>query len=158
MTAGDTYQFINKDTPGHNTGIDGQENTFEFRYGILSVVNCCRFISLTSCSNAISVTNWALGVQLHRVHVAKGARIYGIPEFKRKIEFVGDSLTAGYTATYEAISSFAWGLAEGLGNVEFSMTACKRRDPCGHAELSEGADSDGDFRFWYLPSRPIVLG
>ncbi|KAF3285584.1 hypothetical protein TWF970_010626 [Orbilia oligospora] len=100
VTAGDTYQFINKDTPGQKTAVDGQQNTFEFR-----------------------VTNWALGVQLKRVHVTKGTRIYGIPEFHRKIEMIGDSLTAGYTATYEGISSFAWGLCEGLGNVEFTFTA-----------------------------------
>ncbi|KAF3936984.1 hypothetical protein ABW19_dt0208982 [Dactylella cylindrospora] len=113
VTAGDTYQFINKDTPGHNTGVDGQENTFEFR-----------------------VTNWALGVQLKRVHVAKGARIYGIPEYNRKIEIIGDSLTAGYTATYEAISGFGWGLCEGLGNVEFSFTAYS--GICLHDQLCWG--------------------
>ncbi|KAK6351449.1 hypothetical protein TWF718_004609 [Orbilia javanica] len=100
VTAGDTYQFINKDTPGQKTAVDGQQNTFEFR-----------------------VTNWALGVQLKRVHVTKGTRIYGIPEYNRKIEMIGDSLTAGYTATYEGLSSFAWGLCEGLGNVEFTFTA-----------------------------------
>lgn len=36
---------------------------------------------------------------------------------------IGDSLSAGQYATYEGISSYSWGLAEGFGNVEFDITA-----------------------------------
>ena len=38
-------------------------------------------------------------------------------------EIIGDSLTAGQYSTYERLSSYAYGLGEGLGNVEYSITA-----------------------------------
>jgi len=36
---------------------------------------------------------------------------------------IGDSLSAGQYATYEGISSYSWGLGEGFGDIEFSITA-----------------------------------
>lgn len=70
------------------------------------------------------VTNWAYGVQIKCVHVSGGsARLVKIPEYTRTMELIGDSLSAGQYATLEGISSYAWGLMYGLGNVEFSITA-----------------------------------
>ncbi|RMZ19492.1 hypothetical protein D0859_16514 [Hortaea werneckii] len=70
------------------------------------------------------VTNWAYGVQIQNVHVAGGAgRLVRIPEYTRRMELIGDSLSAGQYATLEAISSYSWGLMYGLGNTEFSVTA-----------------------------------
>ncbi|KAI7354740.1 SGNH hydrolase, partial [Hortaea werneckii] len=70
------------------------------------------------------VTNWAYGVQIQNVHVAGGAgRLVRIPEYTRRMELIGDSLSAGQYATLEGISSYSWGLMYGLGNTEFSVTA-----------------------------------
>lgn len=70
------------------------------------------------------VTNWAYGVQIKCVHVSGGpARLVQIPPYTRTMELIGDSLSAGQYATLEGISSYAWGLMYGLGNVEFSITA-----------------------------------
>ena len=61
------------------------------------------------------VTNWAYGVQLAGVALCP-------------------SLSSGYTATYEGISSWAWGFVNTLGNVEYSITAypgiCLVDQPC----------------------------
>ncbi|KAK6355167.1 hypothetical protein TWF696_004285 [Orbilia brochopaga] len=96
VTANSTYQFVSSSTPGIASG----QTIFEFR-----------------------VTNWALGVQIKAVHVAAGQAIYSVPLYPRKIEMIGDSLTVGYTSTYEAISGIGWSLCEGLGNVEYSLVA-----------------------------------
>lgn len=72
---------------------------------------------------SISVSNYAYGVQVNKVLVANGSSVYKLPVAPLMIEMIGDSLTAGYSATYEGISSFGWGLCEGMGNVEFSITA-----------------------------------
>ncbi|KAL9623428.1 MAG: hypothetical protein Q9160_002321 [Pyrenula sp. 1 TL-2023] len=69
------------------------------------------------------VTNWGYGVQLTGVKVSANARLIQLPNYSKTIEIIGDSLSSGYTATYEGLSSWAWGFAEGLGNVEFSITA-----------------------------------
>ncbi|KAK4499790.1 hypothetical protein PRZ48_007976 [Zasmidium cellare] len=70
----------------------------------------------------LRVTNWDYGVQIQNVYVANG-RLVRIPDFKRRVEIVGDSLSAGQYATLEGIASYSWGLAYGLGNTEFSITA-----------------------------------
>jgi hypothetical protein len=70
-----------------------------------------------------SVSNYAYGVQVGRVLVAKGENVSKVPVSPLMIEMIGDSLTAGYSATYEGISSFGWGLCESLGKVEFSISA-----------------------------------
>lgn len=70
------------------------------------------------------VTNWAYGVQIQNVHVAGGAgRLVRVPEYTRRMELIGDSLSAGQYATLEGISSYSWGLMYGLGNTEFSVIA-----------------------------------
>lgn len=71
----------------------------------------------------LRVTNWAYGVQISSVHVAQNASLIKIPDFSRTIEVIGDSLSAGQYATLEGISSYSYGLAAGLGNTEYSITA-----------------------------------
>jgi len=71
----------------------------------------------------LRVTNWAYGVQIGSVHVAKGEKLVKIPNFGRTIELIGDSLSAGQYATLEGLSSYSYGLAAGLGNTEYSLTA-----------------------------------
>ncbi|KAF2162887.1 hypothetical protein M409DRAFT_68853 [Zasmidium cellare ATCC 36951] len=83
----------------------------------------------------LHVTNWALGVQLAQVHLSGGpARLVRIPDYSRRMQFIGDSLTAGYAATFEGISTYAWGLGYGFGDTEFSITAfpgiCVTDRPC----------------------------
>jgi hypothetical protein len=104
VTAGSTHQFIDASTVGLNLTIPSQKQqpqTFELR-----------------------VTNYAYGIQISGIHIASAqANLDKIPNFDKKIEVIGDSLSAGQYATYEGISSYAWGLASGLGNVEFHITA-----------------------------------
>lgn len=72
----------------------------------------------------IRVTNWAYGVQIAGVHVQGGGRkLVKLPNYGRTMELIGDSLSAGQYATLEGISSYSWGLMEGFGNTEFSITA-----------------------------------
>lgn len=101
VTANSTHQFVSASTLGFNLTTQAQRpQTFELR-----------------------VTNYAYGVQIAGIHVAKHARLIKIPNFDRKIEVIGDSLSAGQYATYEGISSYSWGLGAGFGNVEFDITA-----------------------------------
>lgn len=99
VTANTTYQYIDADTTGFNL-TNSTSRTFEMR-----------------------VTNWAYGVQLESVSVDVDARLYEVPRASRTVEIIGDSLSSGQYATYEGISSWAWGFAEGLGDTEFSITA-----------------------------------
>lgn len=101
MTANSTFQFVSPTTTGVNltTAANGPQ-TFELR-----------------------VTNWAYGVQIAKVWTAASGHLIKIPDHPLMLEIIGDSLTAGQYATYEGISSYAWGLGEGFGNVEFSITA-----------------------------------
>lgn len=71
----------------------------------------------------LRVTNWAYGIQIGAVHVAKGERLVKIPNYDRTIEILGDSLSAGQYATLEGLSSYTYGLSAGLGNTEYSLTA-----------------------------------
>lgn len=84
ITAGATHLLVNPDTPG--SGETGPINpwTFELR-----------------------VTNWGYGVQIDAVHVAKGEKLVKLPDYRRRIEVIGDSLASGMYATYEGLSSFA---------------------------------------------------
>jgi lysophospholipase L1-like esterase len=71
----------------------------------------------------IRVTDWAYGVQISAVHVAAGEQLVKIPNYGRRIEFIGDSLTAGMYQTYEGLSSFGYLTSAGLGDTEYSITA-----------------------------------
>ena len=55
------------------------------------------------------VTNWNYGVQIHSVHVSKG-QLIKIRDYTRRMELIGDSLSAGQYATLEGIASYSWGL------------------------------------------------
>ena len=113
VTASNTYLFAQPTATGYNmTAPVNRTQTFEMR-----------------------VTNWAYGVQIDSVSVYGGdARLTAIPNYTRNIELIGDSLSAGQYQTLEGISSYAWGLLYGLGNVEFSITAypgiCTRDANC----------------------------
>jgi hypothetical protein len=101
VTANSTHSLITPSTPGLDWTLQSQlPNTFELR-----------------------VTNWAYGVQISAVHLEKNAQLIKLKNYSKRIEVIGDSLSSGYTNTYEGISSWAWGVGAGLGNVEFSITA-----------------------------------
>jgi hypothetical protein len=84
ITAGATHLLVSPETPGSSQTGPINPWTFEMR-----------------------VTNWAYGVQIDAVHVAKGEKLVKIPDFGRRIEVIGDSLASGMYATYEGLSS--WG-------------------------------------------------
>jgi hypothetical protein len=71
----------------------------------------------------LRVTNWAYGVQISGAHLSANGKLIQLPDFPKTIEVIGDSLSSGYTDTLEGLSSYAWGVGESLGNVEFSITA-----------------------------------
>ncbi|GKT96372.1 GDSL-like lipase/acylhydrolase [Colletotrichum tofieldiae] len=100
VTAGATHLFVSPETPGIELTGPVSPVTFEMR-----------------------VTNWAYGVQIDKVHVASGEQLINIPDYPRRVEFIGDSLSAGMYATYEAMAGFAYGVGAGLGNTEYSITA-----------------------------------
>ncbi|KAF1962933.1 acetylxylan esterase [Byssothecium circinans] len=101
ITSSGTHQLVSPATPGLNATQPSQlPLTFELR-----------------------VTNWGYGVQISAIHLSKGEKLIKIPDFDRRIEFIGDSLTSGYSATYEAFSGFGYNIGAGLGATEFSITA-----------------------------------
>jgi hypothetical protein len=100
VTKGATHQFVSPETPGANLPGPISPNVFELR-----------------------VTNWAYGVQIANVHLAKGEKLISVPPRPRTVEFIGDSLSAGMYNSYEALAGFAYGVGEGLGNTEYSITA-----------------------------------
>lgn len=100
ITAGATHLLVTPDTPGSNLTSPISPVTFELR-----------------------VTNWAYGVQLSAVHVAEGEGLVAVPDYGRRVEFIGDSLTSGMYTTYEGLSSFGYGIGAGLGGAEYGVTA-----------------------------------
>lgn len=100
VTAGATHLFISPTTEGIGLTYPIAPHTFEMR-----------------------VTNWGYGVQIDKVHVAKGQEITKLPSHPRNVEFIGDSLSAGMYNSYEALAGFAYGVGQGLGNTEYSITA-----------------------------------
>ncbi|PSK60125.1 hypothetical protein B9Z65_1023 [Elsinoe australis] len=100
VTANATYQFIDSSNPAIGLRAAGEVLTFELR-----------------------VSNWAYGVQIAGVNVDTDASLVRIPDFGRRIEVIGDSLSSGQYQTYEGVSSWAWGVCEGLGQTEYSITA-----------------------------------
>ena len=55
------------------------------------------------------VTNWDYGVQIHAVHIS-GGELFKLKDYSRRMELIGDSLSAGQYATLEGIASYSWGL------------------------------------------------
>lgn len=100
ITSGATHLLVTPDTPGSNLTYPVSPVTFELR-----------------------VTNWAYGIQLAAVHVAGGESLVAVPDYGRRVEFIGDSLTSGMYTTYEGLSSFGYGIGAGLGEAEYSVTA-----------------------------------
>ncbi|KAF2669178.1 SGNH hydrolase [Microthyrium microscopicum] len=99
ISASSTHQFVTRASPGFNKTSNPQK-TFELR-----------------------VTNWSYGVQIAGVHVASDGSLVHIPDYPRRLEIIGDSLTAGQYNRYEGLSSWAWSLGAGLGQTEFSISA-----------------------------------
>ncbi|KAJ4408254.1 hypothetical protein N0V85_004250 [Neurospora sp. IMI 360204] len=100
VTASGTHLFVSPETQGSDLTAPISPSTFELR-----------------------VTNWACGIQIESVHVAKGEELIKIPDYGRRIEVIGDSLASGMYTSYEGLSSWAYGLGAGLGNTEYSITA-----------------------------------
>ncbi|PQE24456.1 GDSL-like Lipase Acylhydrolase protein [Rutstroemia sp. NJR-2017a BBW] len=100
ITSNATHLLVSPSSPAINVTYPVNPSTFELR-----------------------VTNWAYGVQISAVHLGKGEKLFKIPDFSRSIEFIGDSLSSGYTNSLEGLSSFAYGTGAGLGNTEYSITA-----------------------------------
>ncbi|POS72715.1 acetylxylan esterase [Diaporthe helianthi] len=100
VTAGGTHLLVTKDKPDSNLTYPISPVSFELR-----------------------VTNWAYGIQLAAVHVAGGEELVRIPDYGRRVELIGDSLTSGMYTTYEGLSSFGYGIGAGLGASEYSVTA-----------------------------------
>jgi hypothetical protein len=100
VTTNATQLLVSPSTPGVNLTTPISPSTFELR-----------------------VTNWAYGVQIAAVHVAKGSSLVKIPDFSRTVEVIGDSLSAGQYATLEGLASYSYGMSAGLGETEYSITA-----------------------------------
>ena len=41
----------------------------------------------------------------YQVHVGKKEKLIKLPDYSRRIEFIGDSLSSGYAASLEGLSS-----------------------------------------------------
>ncbi|EMR80457.1 putative gdsl-like lipase acylhydrolase domain protein [Botrytis cinerea BcDW1] len=126
ITTNATHLLVSPESPAIDVGWPINPSTFELR-----------------------VTNWAYGVQISAVHLSKGERLIKIPKSSRTIEFIGDSLSSGYTATLEGLSSFAYGMGAGLGNTEYSITAYP--GVCLVDQLCWG-NTRGMFHQWYYTS------
>ncbi|KAL4913968.1 SGNH hydrolase-type esterase domain-containing protein [Aspergillus aurantiobrunneus] len=74
------------------------------------------------------------------------------PAFEKKIEIIGGSLTGGQYATYETISSWSFIYAQGLGNVEFGITAYP--GACLVDLQCYGGDVHGMIWYWHRASDP----
>lgn len=62
-------------------------------------------------------------MQISEIHLEPTASLIKLQDYFRSIEIIGDSLSAGDFATLEGLSSYAYGLATGLGETEYSITA-----------------------------------
>jgi hypothetical protein len=100
VTTNATHLLVSPSTPAVNITTPISPSTFELR-----------------------VTNWAYGVQIGKVSVAAGEKLTKLQDHSRTIEIIGDSLSSGQYATYEGLASYAYGLAAGLGDTEYSITA-----------------------------------
>ncbi|KAL4805360.1 SGNH hydrolase-type esterase domain-containing protein [Aspergillus unguis] len=74
------------------------------------------------------------------------------PRFKKKVEIIGGSLTGGQYATYETISSWSFLYAQGLGNVEFGITAYP--GACLVDMQCYGGGVHGMIWYWHRASDP----
>lgn len=100
ITASSTYQFVGPWSELKDGDEPVDKNVFEMR-----------------------VTNWGIGVQIAGVAVANDAVLTKAPTFPKRVEIIGGSLASGQFATYETISSWSFLFANGLGNVEYGITA-----------------------------------
>ncbi|KAL3454231.1 SGNH hydrolase-type esterase domain-containing protein [Aspergillus insuetus] len=128
VTADATYQFVGPGTEYEELPLDG-DNVFEMR-----------------------VTNWGIGVQIAGASVDVDAQLKKPPQYKKKVEIIGGSLTGGQYATYETLSSWAFVYAQGLGNVEFGITAYP--GACLVDLQCYGGGAHGMIWYWHRASDP----
>ncbi|KAI6712302.1 acetylxylan esterase [Diplocarpon mali] len=97
----------------------------------------------------LRVSNFAYGVQIASVLTPPDSSLFTVPDFGRRLEMIGDSLSAGYSATYEGLASFGHGLCAGLGDTEYSITAIP--GICVHDQECFGNPRGQTFQ-WYQTS------
>ncbi|KAJ5143222.1 CAZyme family CE2 [Penicillium bovifimosum] len=129
VTADSTYQFVGPWSELKDGDEPIGKNIFEMR-----------------------VTNWGIGVQIAGVAVAKDAVITKAPTFDKRVEIIGGSLASGQFATYETISSWSFMFANGLGNVEYGITAYP--GVCLADQKCYGGQSRGVGWYWHRASDP----
>ncbi|CAG7938947.1 unnamed protein product [Penicillium olsonii] len=91
-------------------------------------------------------------VQIAGVAVASDAALSQPPKFEKKIEIIGGSLASGQFATYETLSSWSFLFANGLGNVEYGITAYP--GVCLADLQCYGGGTHGVQWFWHHASDP----
>jgi len=64
------------------------------------------FFTLTATTFEMRVTNWAYGVQIEAIHVGSGQKLIKLPDARRRIEVIGDSLAAGSECPIGAVFVF----------------------------------------------------
>nr|ABF50860.1 acetylxylan esterase [Aspergillus nidulans] len=123
VTADATYQFVGEGTHYEELPGDG-DHIFEMRVQIAGV--------------SVDVDD----------HLTKP------PTFKKKVEIIGGSasLTGGQYATYETLSAWSFVYAQGLGNVEFGITAYP--GACLVDMQCYGGGVHGMIWYWHRASDP----
>ncbi|KAI2688571.1 CAZyme family CE2 [Penicillium roqueforti] len=91
-------------------------------------------------------------IQIAGVAVANDAVLTKAPTFPKRVEIIGGSLASGQFATYETISSWSFLFANGLGNVEYGITAYP--GVCLADEQCYNGGSRGVGWYWHRASDP----
>ncbi|KAJ5977586.1 Esterase SGNH hydrolase-type subgroup [Penicillium viridicatum] len=122
ITASSTYQFVGPESELKDGDEPVGKNTFEMR------------------------------VQIAGVAVANDAVLTKPPTFEKRVEIIGGSLASGQFATYETLSSWSFLFANGLGNVEYGITAYP--GVCLADEQCYNGGSRGVGWYWHRASDP----
>ncbi|KAG0161577.1 hypothetical protein PDIDSM_9111 [Penicillium digitatum] len=122
ITASSTYQFVGPSSELKDGDDPVDQNVFEMR------------------------------VQIAGVAVANDAVLTKPPTFKKRVEIIGGSLASGQFATYETLSSWSFLFANGLGNVEYGITAYP--GVCLADQQCYNGDSRGVGWYWHRASDP----
>ncbi|CAG8135257.1 unnamed protein product [Penicillium salamii] len=122
VTADSTYQFVGPWSELNDGEETPEKNVFEMR------------------------------VQIAGVAVASDAALSKPLTFEKRIEVIGGSLASGQFATYETLSSWSFLFANGLGNVEYGITAYP--GVCLADLQCYGGGTHGVQWFWHHASDP----
>ncbi|CAP91491.1 Pc13g04220 [Penicillium rubens Wisconsin 54-1255] len=125
--------------------------TLERTSGWSYVLQLSPILSLSPCRSTCSSLTIHT-VQIAGVAVAKDAVLTKPPTFEKRVEIIGGSLASGQFATYETISSWSFLFANGLGNVEYGITAYP--GVCLADEQCYGGSSRGVGWYWHRASDP----